>query len=331
MKLDHIVIFEKFNPSISINVFGFEGDVYPLRLSKSKSERIVNLLLISDGEKQHYCLTKSLSRLLSSQMSKHDPANSFCLNCLNHFPNEEKLKIHEEYCLKNQAIKIEMPEEGSFISFIHHNRSVKVPFVVYADFEAFTEEISTCEPNQRSSFTQKYQRHQPSGFCFKIVCFDERYNQKPVLFRAKSEDEDISAIFVEMLEQDIKRINKKFEFSKKMIFTFKDKDDFEKTKICWICQKEFGEREKKVRDHCHFTGKYRGAAHNLCNLQFKKTKFTPVIFHNLSGYDAHLFVKNLGKSEGDIKCIPNNEEKYISFSKDIVVGEYEKDGEKNMK
>ena len=328
VKLDQIVIFEKFNPSISINVFGFEGDVYPLRLSKTKSEQIVNLLLISDGEKQHYCLIKSLSRLLSSQMSKHEHANSFCLNCLNHFPNEEKLKIHEEYCLKNQAIKIEMPEKGSLVTFIHHNRSMKVPFVVYADFEAFTEEISTCEPNQKFSFTQKYQRHQPSGFCYKIVSFDERYNQKPVLFRAKSEDEDICAIFVEMLEQDIKRIQEKFEFSKKMIFTFKDKDDFEKAKICWICQKEFGE-SKKVRDHCHFTGKYRGAAHNKCNLQFKKPKFTPVIFHNLSGYDAHLFVKNLGKSEGDIKCIPNNEEKYISFSKDIIVGEYEKDGKKH--
>ena len=103
--LDQIVIFEKFNPSISINVFGFEGDVYPLRLSKTQRTQIVNLLLISDGEKQHYCFIKSLSRLLSSQMSKHDHANSFCLNCLNHFPNEEKLKIHEEYCLKNQAKK----------------------------------------------------------------------------------------------------------------------------------------------------------------------------------------------------------------------------------
>ena len=329
VKLDQIVIFEKFNPSISINVFGFEGVVYPLQLSKTKRPRIVNLLLISDGEKQHYCLIKSLSRLLSSQVTKDNHAKSFCLNCLNHFPNEKKLLIHEEYCLKNQAIKIEMPEKGSFISFIHHNRSMKVPFVVYADFEAFTEEISTCEPNQRSSFTQKYQKHQPSGFCYKIVCFDERYNQKLVLFRAKSEDEDISAIFVEMLEQDIKRIQEKFEFSKKMIFTFKDKDDFEKAKICWICQKEFGE-SKNMRDHCHFTGKFRGAAHNKCNLQFKKPKFTPVIFHNLSGYDVHLFVKNLGKSEGNIKCIPNSEEKYISFSKDIIVGEYEKDG-KNMK
>ena len=329
VKLDHIVIFEKFNPSISINVFGFEGVVYPLQLSKSKNQQTINLLLISEGEKQHYCLIKSLSRLLSSQVSGHKESNSFCLNCLNHFPNEEKLKIHEEYCLKNQAIRIEMPKKGSFISFIHHNRSIKVPFVVYADSEAFTEEISSCEPNDKKSFTQKYQKHRPSGFGYKIVCFDERYNQKPVLFRARSKDEDISAIFVEMFERDIKRIQEKFDFSKKMIFSFKDKDDFEKAEICWICQKEFGEREKKVRDHCHFTGKYRGAAHVKCNLQFKKPKFTPVIFHNLSGYDAHLFVKNLGKSEGNIKCIPNNEEKYISFSKDIVVGEYvNKKGEK---
>ena len=247
VKLDHIVIFEKFNPQISINVYGFEDRVvYPLRLSKSKCEQTINLLLISDGEKQHYCLIKSLSRLLSSQVSGHKESNSFCLNCLNHFPNEEKLKIHEEYCLKNQAIRIEMPEKGSFISFIHHNRSIKVPFVVYVDFEAFTEEISTCEPNDKKSFTQKYQKHRPSGFCYKIVCFDEQlFNQKQVLFRAKSEDEDVSAIFVEMLERDIKRIQEKFEFSKKMIFSFKDKDDFEKAEICWICQKEFGEREKK--------------------------------------------------------------------------------------
>ena len=326
--LKQIIIFEKNNPQTSINVFGFEGDVYPLRLSKrSEREQTINLLLISDGEKQHYCLIKSLSRLLSSQMSKHGHTNSFCLNCLNHFPNEEKLKIHEEYCLKNQAIRIEMPEKGSLVTFIHHNRSIKVPFVVYADFEAFTEEIPTCEQNEKFSFTQKYQKHKPSGFCYKIVCFDERYNQKPVLFRAQS-DEDISAIFVEMLERDIKRIQEKFDFSKKMIFSPKDKDDFEKAGVCWICQKEFGE-SKKQRDHCHFTGKYRGAAHTKCNLQFKKPKFTPVIFHNLSGYDAHLFVKNLGKTEGNIKCIPNNEEKYISFSKEIVVGEYQnKKGEK---
>ena len=98
-----------------------------------------------------------MSRLLSSQVSDHKESKSFCLRCLNHFPNEEKLSKHEEYCFNNDAIKIEMPEKGDFIAFKDRNRSIKVPFVVYADFEAFTEEISTCEPSKTKRFTKRYQ------------------------------------------------------------------------------------------------------------------------------------------------------------------------------
>ena len=87
-----------------------------------------------------------------------------------------------------------------------------------------------------------------------------------------------------------------------------------------------------VRDHCHLTGKYRGAAHNACNLKFKIPKFTPVIFHNLANCDSHLFIKNLGKTRGEIKCIPNNEEKYISFSKIIPVDSFvNKEGKEVMR
>ncbi|XP_060072716.1 uncharacterized protein LOC132552555 [Ylistrum balloti] len=134
-----------------------------------------------------------------------------------------------------------------------------------------------------------------------------------------------------MLEKDIKEIGK--IPAKPMIFGENDRKQFQKATKCWICQGEFSKDDKKVRDHCHFTGKYRGAAHNSCNLQYKKPKFTPVVFHNLSGYDNHLFVKNLGKTEGNINCIPNNEEKYISFTKEVVVGSYTgKDGkEKDVK
>ena len=104
-----------------------------------------------------------------------------------------------------------------------------------------------------------------------------------------------------------------------MIFLKEDQEKFEKENICWICQGEFGDEKalQKVRDHCHYTGKYRGAAHRSCNLNYRKPKFTPIFFHNLSGYDSHLFIKDLGKKNGNIKCIPNNEEKYISFSKQI--------------
>ena len=93
---------------------------------------------------------------------------------------------------------------------------------------------------------------------------------------------------------------------------------------------------KKVRDHCHFTGKFRGAAHNSCNLLCKAPKFFPVIFHNLSGYDAHLFIMKLGmKSDliqdcDEIKCIASNEEKYISFSKNIIVRSFFDDNQKKV-
>ena len=91
VKLKEIKIFEKLNPKLSINVFGFEGGFYPLRISKTKRRININLLLISEREKQHYCLIKSLSRLLSSELSMHNGSMEFCRRCLNHFPNKKKI------------------------------------------------------------------------------------------------------------------------------------------------------------------------------------------------------------------------------------------------
>lgn len=78
----------------------------------------------------------------------------------------------------------------------------------------------------------------------------------------------------------------------------------------------------KVRDHCHLTGKYRGAAHNSCNLRCTKSLILPVIFHNLQEYDLHLFIKQLSKVKGELTSIPSTQEKYISFSKKIKVDQY---------
>ena len=69
------------------------------------------------------------------------------------------------------------------------------------------------------------------------------------------------------------------------------------TSICWICGKLI-DGDEKARDHCHITGKYRGAAHWNCNINFKITKKVPVIFHNLKGYDSHLVFKELSKFNG---------------------------------
>ena len=89
---------------------------------------------------------------------------------------------------------------------------------------------------------------------------------------------------------------------------------------CHICKEKLG--EDRVRDHCHLSGKFRGAAHEVCNIKYKVPTFFPVVFHNLSGYDSHLFIKTLGNSEGDISCIPNDEKNFISFTKQIIVDKF---------
>ena len=323
-----ITHFEKSNQNISINVFGFQEVVYPLKIFKApERQHQINLLLIADCEKKHYCLIKDMSKLLSSQITKHNGSIHICLRCLNAFQTNEKLEIHKEICQSNEFI--EMPEEGTFIQFENHIRSQKMPFVIYADFESLVESISGCEPNPKNCFANQFQKHKPCGFCYHIKCSFNENLSKTVTYRMKSENADISQIFVEMIEDDITRIQN--IPPKPLIMTQNDWKDFNESTKCWICQEEFEEDEKKVRDHCHFTGKFRGAAHNSCNLKYRKPWFTPVIFHNLQNYDAHLFVKNLGKTEGDIRCIPNNEEKYISFTKKIIVGSWiDKEGKEHL-
>ena len=137
--------FENHNSSISVNVLGYENLVYPLRISKHKykSESTVKLLLIADDTKRHYCCFKDISKLLSLHTSKHGHVRHVCFRCLNTFNFEKSLGSRHEYCKSHEAIQIELPEEGSIISFKNHNRSMRVPFIVYADFESFTPQLST--------------------------------------------------------------------------------------------------------------------------------------------------------------------------------------------
>ena len=322
--------FEKLNPSVSVNVFGYEKEVYPLRITKRANDKTINLLLISERENQHYCWIKNMSRLLTSQISKHRTRRFYCLRCLNSFYTAESLEKHDLYCSNHDVVKVELPnEENNTLSFNNYNKSMRVPFVVYADFEAFTQKLDDDKPrDNNSSYTAQYEKHSPSGFCYYIKCsFDESYDQK-VMYTKRSEDEDVSQIFVEQIERleyDIRRLyHRYYKFPKKMFLTEEDLDKFDKATKCHICDKPLG--KDRVRDHCHLTGKFRGAAHNGCNINYKIPKFFPVIFHNLSGYDSHLFIKNLGTTGGNISCIPNNEEKYMSFTKQIIVDTFNKDG-----
>ena len=87
-----------------------------------------------------------------------------------------------------------------------------------------------------------------------------------------------------------------------MEFTVDDEDHFEQSQVCHICQKTL--MDNRVRDHCHFTGIYRGAGHNACHLNYRlnsKSWKLPIIMHNLKGYDGHLIVKSLKAEFGRVQ------------------------------
>ena len=165
VSLKDIDKFEKNNPEIGVNVFGYDKSVHILRLNKTDPQNAIDLLLITNKEKQHYCWIKNFSRLLRSQVTKHRGAIYFCKRCLNHFSTPEKLNEHIEVCKENSACKIEVPKQGETISFKNFKKSMRVPFVIYADFEAVTGKIDSATPNPEKSYTEKYQKHTPSGFC----------------------------------------------------------------------------------------------------------------------------------------------------------------------
>ena len=123
----------------------------------------------------------------------------------------------------------------------------------------------------------------------------------------------------DLREHTTKIIN--YEKKKMIPLTTKEEINHNKQIICFICEKEFDIRHKKhhkVRDHCHYTGKYRGAAHNICNLKHKIRKEIPIVFNNGSTYDYHFIIKELVKEfEGNFECLSENTEKYITFSAPI--------------
>ena len=117
--------------------------------------------------------------------------------------------------------------------------------------------------------------------------------------------------------------------------TDKEIMSYEEQKVCHICKKGFcydkNEKNKfklyqKIRDHCHYTGKFRGTAHNICNLRYKVQREIPVIIHNGSKYDYHFIIKELAEEfKGQFECLGENTEKYITFS--VPIKKENEDGE----
>jgi hypothetical protein len=213
---------------------------------------------------------------------------------------------------------------------------------ICADFETFNVKIDTCQPNANRELHSE--DHEASSKFVLLLCSiisdwclwrcpaasGEKF--EPVIYTAQSDDDDIGAMFNKALIEYAHMLYNKYDkYPKAMIITESEQAAFERSTHCDICEKELIRREdcvndeeyeskKKngmnpVRDHYHLTGLYRGAAHAHCNLQRQSPNFYPVVIHNLSGFDAHLFIMEF---KGKIKCILSTDEKYISFTREVV-------------
>lgn len=338
-KLKDISKLETLN-NISINVYGLEFSreeqkhtvVGPLHYTKCKKSSHINLLYISGPNSEtagHFVLITNLSRLVSSQISSHKHKKFFCDGCLQTFNLKFKLEDHLQYgCAK---VRVDMPKsnsakknaQGNYVpesklSFTAFDKKMKVPFIIIADFESILKPVHTCTPDDSESFTLKTQQHAPFSFAYYIICDYDSSLNKYVQYTG----EDCAKVFMERLQEEVKHIYANHLKPVKPLqkLTSEEVESFKSTDQCHICETTIS--EDKVLDHCHLTGKYRGPAHNACNLNYKLPNFIPVFFHNLSGYDSHLFISELGMNKEKIEVIPTNMEKYISFSKSVLVDSF---------
>ena len=321
---------EKQN-EININVFGYENkQPYPIFVSKEKYEDCINILLITEEKNKHYVLIKDFNNFMYNK-TKHKERKHFCMHCLQCFSSERVLSDHKDNCITVNGMQaVKMPDkDNNILKYNNFHKQQPVPFVIYADFEAITEKISGCQPNNNKSYTEAYQKHTDCGYGYKVVCcYDDKYSKPTKTYRGKK------AVykFMEAMLDEVKYCKKvaKKEFNKPLRMTKEDEKEFQKAKECHICNKKYTDKDIRVRDHCHITGKYRGSAHQECNLKLRvnpEEVKIPVIFHNLRGYDSHFIMQEIGaivknhaytnkkgeKCQMNINAIPNNMEKYMAF------------------
>ena len=292
-------------------------------------ENQVILLMITDGEKWYYLAIKRLSALFRGVTSNNN-GDFYCLNCFQSYTTKNILKKHKNVCENHDYCYVEMPAEyNKTLKYIKGEKSMKSPFIVYADLECLLEKMNTCHNNPKKSSTTKTSKRTPSGYSLFTHCSSDRTKNKVDYYRGKN---CMKNFCLDLREHATKIIN--YEKKEMIPLTKIGEKKHNKQEVCYICKKGFStddsnKKYHKVRDHCHYTGKYRGAAHDICNLRYKIPKEIPVVFHNGSTYDYHFIIKELAEEfEGEFECLGKNTEKYITFSVPIkkVITKKDKNG-----
>ena len=306
---------------ISINVYGVgEGKrvIFSLHVSDVVVPvRHVDLLLHEMGEIQHYSTIRNFSRLVSGQINSHGHAIYCCKKCLHAYSALGLLSDHSKDCCHAQHTAF--PKDPR-CRFTNTQKQLPAPFVVYADFESVLKPLIGIKTTQgieedgEPSITP-YHEHIACSFSYKIVSSVVPDFDKPIVWYR---GEDAADEFVRVLQRKAEELCTQYiETAQEMEFTEDDEFHFECAQVCHMCQRPLVDDDDRVRDHCHLTDVYRGAAHSACNLNYRlnpKSWKLPVVMHNLKGYVGHLIVKSLKSEFGQVKVKPQNLEKYLSMS-----------------
>ena len=259
------------------------------------------------------------------------------MNCLNSFKTENKLRSHEIVC-KNKDFCGIPSEKDKILEFNQYMKPDKIPYIIYADIESLIRKVDWWANNPQKSSTTKISEHIPCGYSMlKIGGFDYIKNIR-TLYRGN----DFMKNICPSLRGHGKNIT---DFEKKKILPLKKEElkSYEETKACYICWKKslkkFSKEKNypKVRDHCHYTGKYKNAiCKGICidDLKFDMVNEIPVVFHDDSNYDYYFIIKELANAfERWFECLGENKEKYKTFSVPIKnkITKIDEDGNESVR
>jgi len=225
-------------------------------------------------------------------------------------------------CGEMNECAIRLPSDNDkWLEFNNYTRKERLPFVIYTDLECV---LTKMEEEEQQNL---YQHHQVFSIAYYIHCsFDDSlsvYNSH--------HSADCVSWFTEELKNLAIRVKTILTTNVPMVDLTSDEwEKFHSATHCHICEKLFTQEDTRVRDHCHWTGRDRGPAHSNCNLNCKEAFCIPIVFHNLSGYNAHFISKDIAMAfEGEIELLPITKEKYISFTKNVELKEDKKKSWKN--
>ena len=144
-----------------------------------------------------------------------------------------------------------MPNADDMVYFKNYHKELAATFVIYTDFEANTEKVHGCQPNNDKSYTESYQMHKDSGYGYKVVChYDDKYSKPVQIYRGENA---VYKFMEKMLEVEwCKKMKDKYS-NKDMTLTKHDELNFKKTDKCHICNKKYSEKDIRVSNHCHIS------------------------------------------------------------------------------